>query len=148
MEGAMTTVQNILQSKGSQVISVSPETRVSTALELMAERNIGALVVTKDGILAGIFSERDFVRKTALKGVSAYDSAVKDLMTSIVFTVAPTQSIEECMSVMTARRIRHLPVMEHQRVLGVISIGDVVKALISEKEHVIQQLENYISGAR
>jgi CBS domain-containing protein len=144
----MTTVRNVLQAKGNPVISVSPDTMVSTALELMAEKNIGALVVMKDGALAGIFSERDFARKTALKGKLAFDSIVGDLMTSIVFTVAPVQSIDECMAVMTAKRIRHLPVLEDQRLIGVVSIGDVVKAVISEKEHLIAQLENYITGAR
>jgi CBS domain-containing protein len=144
----MTTVQSILQAKGSQVISVSPETAVSTALKLMAEKNIGALVVVKDGALAGIFSERDFARKTASRGHAAFDGIVKDFMTSIVFTVAPTQSIEECMAAMTAKRIRHLPVLENQRLVGVISIGDVVKAVISEKEHLITHLANYITGAR
>jgi CBS domain-containing protein len=144
----MTTVRNILQAKDNQVISVSPETEVSTALELMAERNIGALVVMKDGALSGIFSERDFARAIISKGRTAVDSIVKDLMTSIVFTVTPEQSIEECMAAMTAKRIRHLPVLENQRLIGVISIGDVVKAVISEKEHLITQLENYITGAR
>ena len=144
----MTTVRNILQAKENQVVSVSPETLVSTALEMMAEKNIGALVVTKDGALAGIFSERDFARKTVSKGRLAYDSVVQDLMTSIVFTVAPTQSIDECMAVMTAKRIRHLPVLENQKLIGVVSIGDIVKAVISEKEQLIAQLENYITGAR
>jgi CBS domain-containing protein len=144
----MTTVRSILQAKGNQVISVSPDTRVSTALELMAEKNIGALVVVKDGALTGIFSERDFARKTVSNGRAALDSTVKELMTSIVFTVTPEQSIEECMAAMTAKRIRHLPVLENQRLIGVISIGDVVKAVISDQEHLIQHLENYITGAR
>jgi CBS domain-containing protein len=130
------------------VISVSPDTRVSTALELMAEKNIGALVVVKDGALTGIFSERDFARKTVSNGRAALDSTVKELMTSVVFTVTPEQSIEECMAAMTAKRIRHLPVLENQRLIGVISIGDVVKAVISDQEHLIQHLENYITGAR
>jgi CBS domain-containing protein len=144
----MTTVRNILQAKGNQVVSVTPETLVSTALEAMADKNIGALIVTKDGVLAGMFSERDFARKTASKGRSAYDSVVRDLMTSIVFTVGPTQSIDECMAVMTTKRIRHLPVLENQKLIGVVSIGDVVKAVISEKEQLIAQLESYITGAR
>jgi CBS domain-containing protein len=144
----MTTVQSILQAKGNQVISISPETLVSTALELMAEKNIGALVVVKDGALAGIFSERDFARKVVSKGKAALDGIVKDFMTSIVFTVTPEQSIEDYMSAMTAKRIRHLPVLDNQRLTGVVSIGDVVKAIISEQGHLIQHLENYISGAR
>lgn len=144
----MTTVQSILQAKGNQVISVSPETLVSTALELMAEKNVGALVVTKDGALVGIFSERDFARQILSKGKAAFDSIVKDLMTSTVFTVTPEQSIEECMAAMTAKRIRHLPVLENQKLIGVVSIGDVVKAVISDQEHLIKHLENYITGAR
>ena len=144
----MTSVRSILQAKGNQVISVTPETLVSTALELMAEKNVGALVVTKDGTLTGIFSERDFARKTVLHGRGALDSTVKELMTSFIFTVTPEQSIEECMSAMTAKRIRHLPVLENDKLIGVISIGDVVKAIISEQGHLIQHLENYISGAR
>jgi CBS domain-containing protein len=144
----MTTVRSILQAKGNQVVSVSPETLVSTALELMAEKNIGALVVTKDGALTGIFSERDFARKTVSKGKAALSSTVGELMTSIVFTVTPEQSIEECMAAMTAKRIRHLPVLENHIPIGVISIGDVVKAVISQQEHLIQHLENYITGAR
>ncbi len=144
----MTTVRSILQAKGNQVISVSPGTRVFTALELMAEKNIGALLVVTGGALTGIFSERDFARKTVSNGRAALDSTVKELMTSIVFTVTPEQSIEECMAAMTAKRIRHLPVLENQRLIGVISIGDVVKAVISDQEHLIQHLENYITGAR
>jgi CBS domain-containing protein len=144
----MTTVRSILEAKGHQVISVAPETMVSTALELMADKNVGALVVTKDGSIAGIFSERDFARATVSKGKAALDSTVRDLMTSNVFTVTPEQSIEECMAVMTAKRIRHLPVIENQRLIGVISIGDVVKAVISDQEHLIQHLENYITGSR
>ena len=144
----MTTVQSILEAKGNQVISISPETLVSTALELMAEKNIGAMVVVKDGTLVGIFSERDFARKVVSKGKAVLDGIVKDFMTSIVFTVTPEQSIEDCMAAMTAKRIRHLPVLDNQRLTGVVSIGDVVKAIISEKEHLIQHLENYITGAR
>lgn len=144
----MTTVRSILHSKGNQVVSVSPETLVSTALELMAEKNVGALVVTKDGAIAGMFSERDFARKTVSDGKAALDSTVRELMTSSVFTITPEQSIEECMAAMTAKRIRHLPVLENHRLVGVVSIGDVVKAVISDQEHLIQHLENYITGAR
>jgi CBS domain-containing protein len=114
----------------------------------MAEKNVGALVVVKDGALAGIFSERDFARKVVSKGKAALDGIVKDFMTSIVFTVTPEQSIEDCMAAMTAKRIRHLPVLDNQRLTGVVSIGDIVKAVISEKEHLIQHLENYITGSR
>lgn len=144
----MTTVRSILLAKGNQVISVSPDTMVSTALELMAEKNIGALLVTKDGALAGIFSERDFARKTVSNGTAALNSTVRELMTSNVFTVTPEHSIEECMAAMTAKRIRHLPVLENHKLIGVVSIGDVVKAVISDQEHLIQHLENYITGAR
>jgi len=144
----MTTVRSILQAKGHQVVSSSPDTSVSTALELMAEKNIGALVVIKDGVLAGMFSERDIVREVASKGKNALDGVVKDLMTSIVFTVSPDQSIEDCMAAMTAKRIRHLPVLDQQRLVGIISIGDIVKEIVSDKEHLIKHLENYITGTR
>ena len=144
----MTTVRNILQSKGTDVLSISPDTKVSTALELMAEKNVGALVVVREGTLAGIFSERDFARKMTAKGIKAYEATVKELMTSIVFTVTPDQSIDECMTAMTGRRIRHLPVLEQERLIGIISIGDVVKAVISDKEQLIEQLKSYITGSR
>jgi len=144
----MTTVRNILQSKGPEIWSVEPKTPVMTALKLMDEKNIGALVVARAGSVLGILSERDYARKLVLKGRSSSDATVQDLMTSSVITVTPEQSMDQCMDLMTSKRIRHLPVVENDKLIGLISIGDVVKAVISEKEFLIKQLENYISGAR
>jgi CBS domain-containing protein len=118
------------------------------ALKMMDEKNIGALVVTQGGSVLGILSERDYARKLVLKGRSSTDSTVHDLMTSSVITVTPEQTMDQCMDLMTSKRIRHLPVVENDKLIGLISIGDVVKAVISEKEFLIKQLENYISGAR
>jgi CBS domain-containing protein len=144
----MTTVRNILQSKGPEIWSVEPETLVMAALKLMDEKNIGALVVARGGSVLGILSERDYARKLVLKGRSSSDSTVQDLMTSSVITVTPEQSMDQCMDLMTSKRIRHLPVVENGKLIGLISIGDVVKAVISEKEFLVKQLENYITGAR
>jgi CBS domain-containing protein len=144
----MTTVRNILQSKGPEIWSVEPETLVMAALKLMDEKNIGALVVARGGSVLGILSERDYARKLVLKGRSSSDSTVQDLMTSSVITVTPEQSMDQCMDLMTSKRIRHLPVVENDKLVGLISIGDVVKAVISEKEFLVKQLENYITGAR
>jgi CBS domain-containing protein len=144
----MTTVRNILQSKGPEVWSVEPEMPVMAALKIMDEKNIGALVVARGGSVLGILSERDYARKLVLKGRSTTDASVQDLMTPSVITVTPEQSMDRCMELMTSKRIRHLPVVENEKLIGLISIGDVVKAVISEKEDLIKQLENYITGAR
>ena len=142
----MSIVREILQEKGDQVWSVSPETTVFDALRLMADKNIGALLVLDGEKLTGIFSERDYARKVILKGKTSKETAVREIMTSVVVTVLPQQSVEECMLLMTENRVRHLPVMEGERLVGMISIGDVVKAIISDKEFMIKQLENYITG--
>lgn len=144
----MTTVRNILQTKGAEVWSVEPETPVMNALRIMDEKNIGALVVARGGSVLGILSERDYARKLVLKGRSTTEATVQDLMTPSVITVTPDQSMDRCMELMTSKRIRHLPVVENGKLIGLISIGDVVKAVISEKEDLIKQLENYITGAR
>lgn len=144
----MTTVRNILQTKGAEVWSVEPETPVMNALRIMDEKNIGALVVARGGSVLGILSERDYARKLVLKGKATSDATVQDLMTPTVITVTPSQSMDRCMELMTSKRIRHLPVVENEKLIGLISIGDVVKAVISEKEFLIKQLENYITGAR
>lgn len=144
----MTTVRNILQTKGPEVWSVEPETPVMNALKIMDEKNIGALIVARGGTLLGILSERDYARKLVLRGKSTNDSRVQDLMTPVVVTVTPDQSMDRCMELMTSKRVRHLPVVENEKLIGLISIGDVVKAVISEKEDLIKHLENYITGAR
>jgi CBS domain-containing protein len=144
----MTTVHSVLQLKGSNVWSITPETSVFQALKVMAEKNVGALLVMEGKKICGIFSERDYARKIILRGESSQHTVVKEAMTSMVMFVRPEQSIEECMALMTEKHIRHLPVLDHETVVGVISIGDVVKAMISEREYTIRQLENYITGSR
>lgn len=144
----MITVNQLLQDKGGAAWSVSPDTTVFDALNLMAEKNVGALLVLEGDTLVGIFSERDYARKVILKGKSSKETPVKDIMTEEVLYVRPNQSIEECMALMTNKRIRHLPVLDGDKLVGIISIGDVVKAVISEQEFVIKQLENYITGTR
>jgi len=144
----MTTVGRILQSKGSDIWSTTPDTLVFDALKVMAEKNIGALLVTENNQLTGIFSERDYARKIALKGETSHNTAVRNVMTTDVFSVTPDQSIENCMALMTDNHIRHLPVLENNKLVGMISIGDVVKTLISQHEDTIKQLENYITGKR
>jgi CBS domain-containing protein len=150
MEGgiAMKTVGQLLSMKGSDVWKVSPEASVLDALKLMAEKNIGAVLVLDGDDLVGIFSERDYARKVILEGKTSRETQVSDIMTSELAFVQPGQSMEECMVLMTNERIRHLPVMEGGRLVGLISIGDVVKAVISEQEFLIEQLENYITRSR
>ncbi len=144
----MDSVRAILAVKGSAVFSVSPELPVIDALRVMAEHNVGALIVVAGGEITGIFSERDYARKVSLRGRSAGTTSVKDVMTSDLFTVTTEHSVEACMALMTAKHIRHLPVVESGQLLGMISIGDVVKSLIAEREQTIQQLTNYITGSR
>lgn len=144
----MTTVQSVLQSKGQDIYSIAPTAMVIDALKLMAEKNIGALLVTHDDRLVGIFSERDYARKVILNGESSQTTAVKDVMTSTVVSVRPDESIDECMVLMTSQHVRHLPVIDRENLVGMISIGDVVKAIIYEHEYTIKQLENYITGSR
>jgi CBS domain-containing protein len=144
----MLTVREIIQSKGSQVWSVTPQTTVYEALQEMADKDIGALLVMEGEQLVGVFSERDYARKVILKGKSSRELAVGEIMSTKVFYVRPEQSMEDCMAVMTEKRIRHLPVLDGQRVAGVISIGDVVKAIISDQQFMIEQLEKYITGTR
>jgi len=143
----MKTVQDLLQSKGPDVYSVRPDASVYEALALMAERNVGAvLVMDEQGRLAGILSERDYARKVVLKGHTSRDTPVRNIMTEEVLCVPADTGIQACMAVMTQRRIRHLPVTAGGRVIGVVSIGDLGKALIAEQGFVISQLEQYICG--
>ena len=142
----MKTVNRLLQGKGRDIWSIRPGQSVFEALEQMARKNCGALLVLDEGgALVGIFSERDYARKVILVGKASKGTPVQDIMSSDVTTVRPDQSIEECMALMTSKRVRHLPVMEAGKVAGVISIGDVVQAIISDQESVIEQLENYIT---
>lgn len=144
----MTTVRDLLKVKGNAVWSVPPDTTVFETLELMSDRNIGAVLVMEGAVLIGIVSERDYARKVEMEGRSARDTTVREIMTRRVLTVQPDQTVEDCMALMTEHRMRHLPVMQNGRVLGLISIGDVVKAIISEQEFMIGQLETYIMGRR
>lgn len=142
----MIAVRDILQRKGNQVWSVAPDSTVYDALMLMAEQNVGALLVLDREKIVGIFSERDYARKIILKGKASKETSVEEIMTSEVTTVHPAQFVEECMALMTDKRIRHLPVLEGEKLAGLISIGDVVKAIISDREFIIKQLESYITG--
>ncbi|MGW8250879.1 MAG: CBS domain-containing protein [Anaerolineales bacterium] len=144
----MVTVSQVLQRKGHTIWSVNPDTSVYDALQLMAEQDIGALLVLEEGQLVGIFSERDYARKVILKGKSSKETPVQEIMTTQVVYVRPGHFIEECMALMTERHFRHLPVLDGERLVGVISIGDVVKEIISEQKFVIEQLEQYITGER
>ncbi len=142
----MSTVRNILQKKGNSVFSVSPDTSVYDALEDLEEKNLGGLVVVENGKLIGVFTERDYARKVILKGRSSKETSVRDIMSSRPIFVNPDNTLDECMQLMTDKFIRHLPVMENEELVGVISISDLVRHIIHEKEFIIQNLEHYISG--
>ena len=142
----MTSVAQLLRTKGQAVWSIPPHASVYEAIKLMADKEVGALLVVEAQRLVGIVSERDYARKVILQGKSSRDTPVREIMTDKVFYVRPEQTVEECMAVMTAHRIRHLPVLGDDQVMGVVSIGDLVKALLSEQEVRIQQLEQYIMG--
>jgi len=143
----MTThVRQLLSDKNHEIYSVSPEIMVYDAIKLMTKVNVGALLVMEDNKLVGIMSERDYTRKVILEARSSRETPVRDIMTSVVLTVTPDHSIEDCMKMMSEHHIRHLPVAENGQPIGVISMMDVVKNIISEKESVIDQLEHYIAG--
>ncbi|MFZ0243531.1 MAG: CBS domain-containing protein [Desulfobacterales bacterium] len=144
----MKTARDLLREKGAQIYSTAPDATVYDALQLMAEKNIGALIVFEGDRLIGLISERDYARKIVLKNKFSRETAVADIMTRDVVTVAPDKNLEECMELITQHRVRHLPVTENDRVLGIISIGDIVKGIIVHKEFVIEQLEYYIKGWR
>ncbi len=140
----MGTVKNLLQKKGNVVHSVSPSTCVYDALEVLEDKKLGALVVVEDETLIGIFTERDYARKVVLKGRSSKETCIKDIMTDRPIFVTPQNTIDDCMQIMTDKSIRHLPVLDNGKLLGVISIGDLVKYVIEEKNFIIENLEHYI----
>jgi CBS domain-containing protein len=139
-------VSEILSQKGGQVWSVNPETTVLEAIGVMADKNVGALLVTRGEQLVGIISERDYTRNVILKGRSSKDTTVQEIISGRAITVSPDHTVEECLRLMTQHRIRHLPVLAGNRILGVISIGDLVNSIISAQNSAIQQLETYITG--
>ncbi len=141
----MKTVQDLLQAKGRDIWSVSPDESVFAALELMAEKGIGAVLVLEGSSVAGILSERDYARQVVLKGKASRETPVREIMTTELYVVTPERTVEECMAIMTDRRIRHLPVVVGDRLDGLLSIGDIVKAVISDKQDQIEQLETYIT---
>ncbi len=140
----MRTVQQLLDEKEHRLLTIAPDASVLDALKLMAERDVGALVVLDAEKLVGIFSERDYARKIILFGKSSKETSVSEIMTSRVVCVRPEQTADACMSLMTEKRVRHLPVLSGKKVIGIISIGDVVRAMISDQQHTIEQLEQYI----
>lgn len=142
----MKTVKQILDAKGYQVWSITPDKFVFDALKLMGEENIGALAVVEAERLVGIISERDYARKVILQGRTSRDTRVAEIMTAAVVATHLDQNVEECMATMTTRRVRHLPVVENDQLIGMISIGDLVKSIIDEQQFMIEQLANYISG--
>jgi CBS domain-containing protein len=142
----MQIVNQLLQNKGNQVFSVAPQDSVLRAIEIMATRHVGALLVMAEGALLGIISERDYARKVILKNRSSHDTPVSDIMTSPAVSVSPDDTVHHCMQLMTERRFRHLPVVKGGRVVGILSIGDLVKAVIQDQTEQIQQLERYIAG--
>ncbi|GAC1309298.1 MAG: CBS domain-containing protein [Steroidobacteraceae bacterium] len=142
----MQTANQLLRAKGDQIFSVDPADSVLRAIEIMATRHVGALLVMEQGKLLGIISERDYARKVILKKRSSHDTPVSDIMSSPAVTVTPQETVRRCMEMMTEGRFRHLPVVEGSRVVGMLSIGDLVKAVIDDQQNRIEQLERYIAG--
>ena len=142
----MHTVDHLLRAKGSQIYSVAPTDFVLRAIEIMADHHLGALLVMNQGVLVGIVSERDYARKVILQNRSSHDTPVGEIMTSPAVTVTPGDTVHHCMQLMTERRFRHLPVVDSGRVVGILSIGDLVKAVMEEQSAQIEQLERYIAG--
>ncbi|MCK4304993.1 MAG: CBS domain-containing protein [Candidatus Eisenbacteria sp.] len=143
----MSTVRELLEAKGREAWSISPRSLVFEALQMMAEKDVGALLVLEEGQVVGVFSERDYARKVVLEGKSSKTVPVSDLMTKRIIFVGPEETIDTCMKLMTAKRIRHLPVLDDGRLIGLVSVGDVVKRIISDQEFTIQELEKYITGS-
>ena len=144
----MRTVRQLLEAKSPTIHAIRPEAPVLDAIRLMAEAHIGAVLVMDGPTLAGILSERDYARKVVLLGRASVDTPVREVMTSAVRFVHPSNSAEQCMAVMTENRLRHLPVLDEERVVGLVSIGDLVKSVISEQQFIITEMERYITGAR
>ena len=144
----MTTVKHVLDQKGHHVHFIHPDASVFDALKMMAENNIGSLVVLEGGKLVGVITERHYAREIVLKGRTSPGTLVRDIMSTKVIYARPDQSVEECMAVMTARAVRHLPVLEGGRLVGIVSIGDMVKSVISDQKFIIEQLEHFIHGDR
>ena len=144
----MTTIAQLLSEKGHTVFSIGPDETVYEALQKMAEANVGCLVVLEDGTLVGIISERDYARNVVLKGRTSPTTHVREIMNTAVLCATPDRTVEECMALMTDRRIRHLPVIDQGQLIGVISIGDLVKSIISDQKFIIDQLEHFIYGQR
>lgn len=142
----MGTVRNLLEKKGNAVYSISPDSSVYDALEMLEERNLGALVVVDNEKLIGIFTERDYARKVILKGRSSKETLIRDIMTDRPIVVTPNFTIEQCMQMMTDKLIRHLPVLENDRLVGVISISDIVRFIIEEKDYIIDTMRSYITS--
>jgi CBS domain-containing protein len=140
------SISEILDHKGSTVWTISPDATVFEAIQMMSDKNIGAVLVTEGGRLVGIISERDYTRKVALKGKTSKELKVHDIISEGVLSVTPQHTVEECMRLMTERRVRHLPVLEGSRILGIVSIGDLVNWIIGAQSSTIHQLETYISG--
>jgi CBS domain-containing protein len=141
------TLSEILDSKGREVWSISPQSSAYEALELMAQKDVGALVVIDQGKVIGMFSERDYARKVILLGKSSKETAVANVMSTPIISINPGSSIDECMTLMTTRHIRHLPIIKNDKLFGIVSIGDVVKAVISEQESVIHELKGFVDEA-
>ncbi len=142
----MKTVKEILDAKGHEVLSITAEDTVYDALKLMADKDVGALVVLDQGRLKGLFSERDYARKITLKGRASPDTKVEEVMTKRVICTNLNRTAEECMALMTDKRVRHLPVVEDNQIIGMVSIGDLIKAIISDQKFIIEQLESYITS--
>ncbi|MDQ2866932.1 MAG: CBS domain-containing protein [Verrucomicrobiota bacterium] len=142
----MGTIDGILARKGSEIFSMPPDATVFEAIEMMAARNVGALLVVRDGELVGVISERDYTRKVFLRGKRSRETQVQEIMSTELTTVEPNKPVEDCLRMMTDRHIRHLPVMDSGKLVGILSIGDLVKHVISTQSATIKQLENYISG--
>jgi CBS domain-containing protein len=145
-ERLVRNVRDILREKGAAVYSISPDATVYDALKLMAEKNVGALVVFDQDRIVGMISERDYARKIVLRNKFSRETKVKEIMTAEIIIVTPAVDLEQCMRLMTERRLRHLPVVEKDRMVGIISIGDIVKGIIEHQEFIIGQLESYIKG--